>query len=47
MTEDIEKYQKFYKSFGIQLKYGILNDYGTKKELLQDLLLFYSSRNRN
>lgn len=44
MTEDIEKYQKFYKSFGVQLKYGILNDYGTKKELLQDLLLFYSSK---
>ncbi len=44
MTEDIEKYKKFYTSFGIQLKYGILNDYGMKKELLQDLLLFYSSK---
>jgi molecular chaperone HtpG len=44
MTEDAEKYDKFYSSFGIQLKYGILNEYGMKKELLQDLLLFYSSK---
>ena len=38
-----EDYEKFYKAFGLQLKYGILNDYGMKKELLQDLLMFYSS----
>jgi molecular chaperone HtpG len=44
MTEDAEKYAKFYSSFGLQLKYGILNGYGVKKELLQDLLLFYSSK---
>jgi molecular chaperone HtpG len=44
MTEDPEKYGRFYSSFGMQLKYGILNGYGMKKELLQDLLMFYSSR---
>ncbi len=44
MTEDPEKYGKFYSSFGLQLKYGVLNGYGAKKELLQDLLVFYSSR---
>lgn len=38
-----EDYEKFYKAFGLQLKYGILNDYGMKKDLLQDLLMFYSS----
>ena len=44
MTDQPEEYDKFYKAFGLQLKYGILGDYGAKKELLQDLLLFYSSK---
>src|SRR5665647_921755 len=39
-----EKYEKFYNSFGRQLKYGIYSDYGTHKDELQDLLLFYSSK---
>ena len=43
MDSAAEDYEKFYKAFGLQLKYGILNDYGMKKDLLQDLLLFYSS----
>ena len=43
MTEAPEQYDSFYKAFGLQLKYGILNDYGMKRELLQDLLMFYSS----
>ncbi len=43
MEEDPETYAAFYKSFGLQLKYGILADYGMKRELLQDLLMFYSS----
>lgn len=38
-----EKYEELYKNFGLQLKYGIYSEYGAKKELLQDLLLFYSS----
>jgi len=38
-----EKYEKFYEAFGRQLKYGILNDYGMKKDLLEKLLLFHSS----
>ena len=44
MTNDREKYEKFYGVFGTQLKYGVLNDYGAKKELLQDLLLYWSSK---
>lgn len=43
MTYDRETYDKFYQSFGIQFKYGIVNDYGIHKELLSDLLMFYSS----
>lgn len=40
---DFDKYKDFYKEFGLQLKYGVVNDFGTHKELLRDLLLFYSS----
>ncbi|MEG1469683.1 MAG: molecular chaperone HtpG [Anaerovoracaceae bacterium] len=38
-----EEYEKFYKNFGNQLKYGIYDNYGLHKETLQDLVLFYSS----
>lgn len=44
MKNDREKYEKFYHSFGLQLKYGVYADYGMHKELLQDLLLFPSSQ---
>ena len=43
LKNDPEKYKKFYQAFGLQLKYGVVNDFGTHKELLRDLLLFYSS----
>lgn len=43
LREDREGYEKFFKNFGRQLKVGCLNNYGAKRELLQDLLLFYSS----
>ncbi len=39
-----EQYDEFYKSFGRQLKYGIYSDYGSNKDVLQDLLMFYSSK---
>lgn len=38
-----EDYEKFFKNFGLQLKYGIYQDYGMHKDVLKDLLLFYSS----
>ncbi len=38
-----EKYERFFASFGRQLKYGVYSDYGTNKEVLQDLLMFHSS----
>lgn len=43
LEEDREKYEAFFKAFGMQLKFGIYNHFGMNKEELQDLLLFYSS----
>lgn len=43
MKKDREKYEQFFAQFGRQLKYGIVSDYGAHKEMLQDLLMFYSS----
>lgn len=41
--KDRESYETFYNSFGRQLKYGVYSDFGSNKEVLQDLLMFYSS----
>ncbi|MRH41804.1 molecular chaperone HtpG [Aquibacillus halophilus] len=41
-----EKYEKFYQAFGRQLKYGVYSDFGSNKEVLQDLLMFYSSKEK-
>lgn len=43
LQNDREKYEEFFKSFGLQLKYGMYDNYGAKKEELKDLVLFYSS----
>ncbi|MDD3833068.1 MAG: molecular chaperone HtpG [Oscillospiraceae bacterium] len=43
LENEREKYDEFFKNFGMQLKYGMYSDYGQHKELLEDLLLFYSS----
>lgn len=43
LKNDREKYEEFFKNFGLQLKYGVYNGFGANKEMLQDLLLFYSS----
>ena len=44
LKNERDNYIKFYEAFGEQLKYGIYSSYGMNKEILQDLLLFYSSR---
>ena len=44
MGEDREKYEKFWNAFGRQIKFGIVDGYGAKKDLLKDLLLFTSSK---
>ena len=46
LKNERDKYEKFYESFGRQLKYGVYNDFGTDKEMLQDLLMFYSSKEK-
>ena len=43
LKNDREKYEEFFKSFGITMKYGIYNDFGASKEQLKDLILFRSS----
>lgn len=44
LKDEREKYEKFYQAFGRQLKFGVYNDYGMHKDVLQDLLLFHSSK---
>ena len=44
LKDNREGYEKFFDAFGSQIKYGIYSSYGNNKELLQDLLLFYSSK---
>ncbi len=39
-----EQYEQFWKNFGMQLKYGVLEDYGAHKDMLKDLLLFWSAK---
>lgn len=46
LRNEREEYEKFWGNFGLQIKFGVYNDYGMHKELLQDLLLFYSSRDK-
>lgn len=44
LENDYEKYAAFYKSFGLQFKYGLVNGFGTNRDLLSDLIMFYSSK---
>ena len=46
LENDREKYEEFYAAFGRQLKYGTVSDYGAHKESCQDLLMFYSHRQK-
>ncbi len=43
LKNDRENYEKFFNTFGMQLKYGTYNNYGMDKDKLKDLLMFYSS----
>ena len=43
-ANDMEKYKTFFRAFGLQLKYGVVADYGAHKDLLRDLLLFQTSQ---
>ncbi len=44
MKDDREKYMSFFKTFGVQLKYGVYNNYGQDKDKLKDLIMFYSAK---
>ena len=46
LKNDREKYEEFFKNFGLQLKFGIYNSYGMLKDKLQDLLLYYSANEK-
>ena len=46
LKTDREAYEEFFKTFGIQLKFGVYNDYGIHKDTLKDLLLFVSSKEK-
>ncbi len=42
--QDREKYESFFQAFGLQLKYSLVKDFGANKQALQDLILFWSSK---
>lgn len=46
LKNDRESYDKFYKTFGRQLKFGVYEEFGANKETLQDLIMFYSSKEK-
>ena len=46
LKDNREEYEKFFEAFGLQLKFGVYNDFGLNKDSLQDLLLFYSSKDK-
>lgn len=43
LHEDRDKYEEFFKNFGLQLKFGIYSSYGQNRDLLEDLLMFHTS----
>ena len=46
MRDDKPKYEEFYKNFGVHLKCGVCDEYGRYKDFLRDLLIFYTSEER-
>jgi molecular chaperone HtpG len=47
LNNEREAYEEFFKTFGMQIKFGIYNSYGMNKENLKDLVLFYSSKDKS
>ncbi|NLT95013.1 MAG: molecular chaperone HtpG [Clostridia bacterium] len=46
LKNEREKYEEFFKIFGRQLKYGLYSEFGSNKDVLQDLIIFYSSKEK-
>ena len=47
LKNNFEEYKKFFKTFGMQIKFGIYNNYGMDSDKLKDLVLFYSSKKQD
>ena len=46
LKDNRDIYEEFFKAFGMQLKFGIYNDYGMHKDVLKDLIMFHSSKEK-
>lgn len=46
LESDRENYEAFFKTFGVNIKYGVYDNYGAKKDELKDLIIFYSSKEK-
>ena len=46
LEKERDKYEEFFKTFGVNIKYGIYDNYGAKKDELKDLIIFYSSKEK-
>ncbi len=46
LVNERDKYEEFFKNFGVNIKYGIYDNYGAKKDELKDLIIFYSSKEK-
>ena len=46
LQNEKDKYETFFKTFGVNIKYGIYDNYGAKKDDLKDLIIFYSSKEK-
>ncbi len=47
LADDRDGYKEFFKEFGVQLKFGLYNNFGMHKDVLQDLLIYYSSTQKD
>lgn len=46
LENERDKYEEFFKTFGVNIKYGVYDNYGSKKDDLKDLIIFYSSKEK-
>ena len=46
LENERDKYEEFFKTFGVNIKYGIYDNYGAKKDELKELVIFYSSKEK-
>ena len=46
LENERDKYEAFFKTFGVNIKYGVYDNYGAKKDDLKDLIIFYSSKEK-